>query len=252
MIVSPRPTHPPIGIEEINKKIHHTFLSGMVNEKWLCQCLSKIEFIEDTSHPAYWLLVARLNEAALLCAGNYADNAEFTLAGDLLLNPRQTVVHIKGKLTSELKNRHGRISDQFKLPGDSQREFMKWFSQNAVIEQTQPPILPYLINKLESSEYISKAYIDACHMRMCKIADTINFLMAWGIQNFEDLVHKKAANNFQTIEFIENNICCFDTDWFIRIGEAIKRYLQTKEQLAVAAISFENTHGTVGCLTASF
>jgi hypothetical protein len=207
MNVSLYSTNPSIGIEEINKKINHMVPSGMVNEKWLCKCLSQIESVEYKSHPAYWLLVARLNEAALLCAGNYADNAEFTFAGDLLLNPRQTVVHIKGKLSSELKNRHGRLSDQFKLPGQSHGEFMKWFSQNAIVEQTQPPLLPYLINKLESSEYISKAYIDACHLRMSKIADTINFLMAWGIRDFADLVHKKAISDLQTIEFIKNNIC---------------------------------------------
>ena len=27
--------------------------------------------------PWYWLLMARLAEAALLCAGNYADNCEY-------------------------------------------------------------------------------------------------------------------------------------------------------------------------------
>jgi len=252
MIVSPYPTNPPMGIEGINQQIHQTVRSGMVNEKWLCQCLSQIELIENTSHPVYWLLIGRLNEAALLCAGNYADNAEFTLAGDLLLNPRQTVVHIKGKLSSELKNRHGRLSDQFKLCDQSHREFMKWFSQNAIVKQTQPPLLPYLINKLESSEYISKAYIDACHLRMSKIADAINFLMAWGIRNFEDLVHKKAASDFQTIEFIKNNICCFESGWFFRIGEAIDSHLRKRNQAADVPNSADKSYLAECCLESTF
>ena len=252
MIVSLCPTNSPMGIEEINKIIHHTLLSGMVNEEWLFQILSQIELIEDTSNPAHWLLVARLNEAALLCAGNYADNAEFTLAGDLLLNPRQTVVYLKGKLSSELKNRHGRLSDQFKLHDQSHVEFMKWFSQNAIVEQTQPPLLPYLINKLESSEYVSKEYIDTCHLRMRKIPEAINFLMAWGIRNFEDLVHKRAMSDSQTIEFIKNNICSFNTEWFLRIGEAIDRYLRKRKKAAAVSINADNTHQAEGYLATAF
>ena len=44
--------------------------------------------LNGRSHQIYWLTYVRIREAALLCAGNYADNGEYQAAGDLLVNPQ--------------------------------------------------------------------------------------------------------------------------------------------------------------------
>ena len=65
----------------------------VVNEGRIEDWLDELEMQNNEKNPVYWLLLVRLNELALLCAGNYADNCEFSAAGDLLLNPRKMMVH---------------------------------------------------------------------------------------------------------------------------------------------------------------
>lgn len=60
----------------------------------LCD-LGQIEADCSESYGIYWLTYARLFELALLCAGNYADHFEFAAAGDLLVNPRLILIHLK-------------------------------------------------------------------------------------------------------------------------------------------------------------
>ena len=44
----------------------------------------------------YWLSMSRVMELALLCAGNFADFGQICKAGDFIVNPRHTEVHIEG------------------------------------------------------------------------------------------------------------------------------------------------------------
>ncbi len=61
-----------------------------LNEDKILEVLSVLEYIGDETTPEYWLMVCRISEMALLCAGQYADGCEFSAAGDLLVNPRNT------------------------------------------------------------------------------------------------------------------------------------------------------------------
>ncbi len=215
-------------VQAINNELHHLFMSGHVCENRLSKYKARVENCLSSFEPAYWLLLARINEAALLTAADYADNAEFTAVGDLLVNPGKINVHLRGKSQPVVKKRHGRLSDQFNT-GQCKRDFMKWFSRNAVVEQAQPPLLPDLIEKLYSSGFVPNAYIDACHVRLRQITDTMNFLISWGIWDFEGLANKRANSDPSTLQFIEDHMCRFDIGWFIQLGMDIAGFYLQKQ-----------------------
>ena len=231
-----RSGHPSPLLEPLNDQLEAHFIKGRVSEALLSECCSEVEQHYGPSEPVFWLLLARLNEAALLTAGNYADSAEFKAAGDLLVNPRRTDVHIKGSSAPVSKHRHGRISDQFNTSGMPFGDFIRWFSRNAVVRRTQPPLLPYLAAKLETSDFISGGYVSSCRERMNKIADTINFLMAWGISSFEELAIRRAGWDPQTLNFVEGHLCRFKSDGFFKLCDTIRDQANTPTVSFNAAI----------------
>lgn len=210
---------------KINKEIEDAFFSGKICETGLDRYIIRISDKISNYHTGHWLLMSKLTEAALLTAADYADNAEFKAAGDLLFNPRKIHVYMKGNRAPVLKNRHGRLSDQFNDKQKPYGDFIRWFARNAIVRQSQPALLPYLTDLLKSSGYVSEQYINSCHVRMKKISDTINFLMSWGICCFEDLALKMAKSDPRTRQFIKCHLCCFDTGWLDRINKEIAQNL---------------------------
>lgn len=206
----------------------HDLLSGIETNRHVEECilnehLSHINQWIGEDSPLYWLMICRLNEAALVSAGYYADCGEFSAAGDLLVNPRKIVVHIAGEPAAKKKKRHGRISDQFRHPRQSAAVFRQWFNRNAVIEQRQPPLLPFLYAALQASGRISESYLKTVDTRMKKIADTIVFLSTWGIRDFKGVVERQIQCNEADRLLLENNLCRFDTDLFNHIEMEIQQ-----------------------------
>lgn len=205
----------------------HDVLSGIetvlhIEECLLNEHLSHINhWMRDTS-PIYWLMVCRLNEAALLTAGYYADCGKFSAAGDLLVNPREIVVHIAGQPAAS-KKRHSRISDQFGPYNQSAAVFQKWFCHNAALEQKQPPLIPFLYEKLCASGRIAEGYLETVNTRMKKIADTISFQAAWGVGSFEDMADHLIHCSENDRRLTENNLCRFTTDLFRHIEIEIRQ-----------------------------
>lgn len=216
-------------LESLNDQLEAYFIKGWVSEALLSDCCLEVERHHDPSDPVFWLLLVRLNEAALLTAGNYADAAEFEAAGDLLVNPRKTDVYIKGTPGPIRKHRHGRISDQFNTFGIPSPDFIGWFSRNAVVRHTQPPLLPYLMTKLETSDFISGSYLSSCRVRMNKIAETINFFMAWGISSFEELASRREGWDPQTLKFVEGHLCRFSPDGFFKLCDTIRPHANMRQ-----------------------
>ena len=71
----------------LNRKCDLTEVPAGVSEAIIEEILSDLAAIDPSPSPAqYWLVVARLAEMTLLCAGHYADNAEFGLAYRLLFS----------------------------------------------------------------------------------------------------------------------------------------------------------------------
>ena len=77
-----------------------------LNESSLENLLDQLDNLALVKDGSYWLTMARINELALLCAENCANNCELTLAGDLLLNPRLILIHVRGQNRPIVKKRH--------------------------------------------------------------------------------------------------------------------------------------------------
>jgi hypothetical protein len=124
----------------------------------------------------YWLLLARLAELALLCAGHYADGGEIGAAGDLLLNPRKIEVYLRGVDRPIVKERHRRLSEQLNPGGLSFPEFARWFRCNAVTHIVEPALLPDFAEQLTQSGWLAETFLTAFQDRMSQVADTMRFI----------------------------------------------------------------------------
>jgi hypothetical protein len=175
--------------------------------------------------PSYWLLLVRIAEAALLCAGNYADNCEYEAAGDFLVNPREILVHRRSDGHSEAKNRHGRLSRQFGLEGAEHHNSLKRFSAGMDVEITKPPLLPHMARVLRESGCISRFFIQRIEELQRRIADSLAFLAAWRIFDSIELWRRLEASSPRERAFAESHLCRFDGVVFNRIGADLRRSL---------------------------
>jgi hypothetical protein len=217
--------HQAWSIERVNALLNRLELPRDANEPLIEDLLERVENSARESHLRYRLLTARILEAALLCAGHYVDHCEFTAAGDLLVNPRQILIHIRGCRHPVIKRRHGRISEQLAAYCGTQ-PFPVWFRHNAILEISKPALVPCLLQRLEQFHCFCPAYLDSIHRRMDKAADTIGFLSAWGVTGWEDLHRRIQWAASRERDFITANLCSFDTRDFYGLGRDIDRMAQ--------------------------
>ena len=174
----------------------------------------------DWGCSAYWLLIARIAEAALLCAGNYADNCEYRAAGDLLVNPREIRIR---NVQSSTKNRHGRLSDQLMESGSDRRVWMRDFDAQNHLDVTKPPLLPHMAQVLRDSGRISREYLERFQKMQCRIADTLAFMAAWGLTDSTGLWRRMETCSAAEREFALSNHCGFDTGVFQQLGRDLRQ-----------------------------
>jgi hypothetical protein len=203
---------------DYNYSLEKDSLVSSLNEKFLEQKISELEEIDSIREELYWLTFARLNELALFCAGNYADNFEFTSAGDLLVNPKLIAVHVRGLSEPVVKNRHSGITEQFGCAASTKKEVINWLKNETLVEIKKEPLLPYLYKILKKSGYLSKAYLSSIDTRMKKIADVIGHLCSWHLPNKHDLHQRLQQATQSEREFIKSRLCQFDTRTFYDLG----------------------------------
>lgn len=170
----------------------------------------------------YWLTMARLTEAALLCAGHYADTCAFRLAGDLLINPRRICVGVKNSAKVFEKKRHSRLTDQLKANA-SHRSSESIGRRDVTSTIVAPALLPYLYRQLTISGFFGRSYLASVEHRMTAIADTLGFLAAGGIHSKADLHQRLQAADPNESVFLERHLCRFEATWFYRFGRHIRR-----------------------------
>ena len=209
-------------IERINTFLDRLELPQEANEPLIEDLLEKVENCAWESHLRYRLLTARILETALLCAGHYVDNCEFTAAGDLLVNPRQILIHIRGCRHPVVKRRHGKLSEQLAAYCGMQ-PFSVWFKHNAILEISKSALIPSLLQRLERFHCFRPAYLDSIRRRMDEAGDTIGFLSAWGVTGWEDLHRRIQWTASQERGFIVANLCSFDMRDFHGLGRDIDR-----------------------------
>ena len=215
-----------ITLFDYNCSLEEAFSAISLNEKFLEQKACELEEIGQIGEDLYWLTLARLNELALLCAGNYADNFEFTAAGDLLVNPRLILVHVKNRIRPVIKKRHSRISDQFKNVATTRGEVIQWLKKETFLEIKKEPLLPYLYVSLKNSGYMSQEYLLSTDRRMRQIADVIVLLWSLHLPNGQDF-HQWLQHTTQSErEFITSRLCQFDTRTFYDLGHDFHQLIQ--------------------------
>jgi hypothetical protein len=178
----------------------------------------------DLDYSARRLLMVRIAEATLLCAGSHADNCSYRDAGDLLVNPREIRVHdFRGG--SQLKERHGRISEQLRPQGSDHRMWMREFGDMNHVEVSRPPLLPHMAQVLRDSQRVSEEYLERFAKMQCRIAATLGFMAGWGLKDSADLWLRMQTCSAMEREFAIANMCRFDSSVFNEIGKDLQRAL---------------------------
>ena len=209
-------------IIEFNDLLDHIPLPHGINETEICLYLRMLKCFGDPSAPEYWLTLCRIAEITLICAGHYADGCEFRAAGDLLVNPRKVLIHVRGLRNPVQKNRHGKLSAQLTPYGSTQNTFRSWLQNNTMMEIRQQALLPDLIERLENSNRLAAAYLVNLKKRMNRIAQTIGFLASWGIFCANNFLEKMQQAPPETIKFVNAHKCQFGAGMFNFIGGEIR------------------------------
>ncbi len=207
----------------INENLDHAVIPYGVNEHFIRKLLSILDQIHDKGGPQYWLMVARLAETTLLCAGYYADTCEFRAAGDLLVNPYKILIHIRNQKFPVRKNRHGKLSEQLNPQNETMDKFIGWFKKNVLLQVRQKSLSEDLYGRMETSEKFQSCYLMDIQSRMNRVADTIGFLNSWQINSLQDLHIKLKKASPETRKLVRENLCNFDRTIFNRIGDDINR-----------------------------
>ncbi len=217
------PTKPDASIRRLNNALDKVAVLYETNEHLIEDWLDELEIQNNEKNPAYWLLLARLNELTLLCAGNYADSCEFSAAGDLLVNPRQILVHFIDPEQTVIKKRHASLSEQFGRKGQSRKCILQRLANHATIETKRPSLLPHLFKKMQNSGRVSGTYLTLADTRMRQIADTIGFLASWQLSDVAELYRRISGSTPEVGAYIESNLCRFKNDLFFAMGNDVRR-----------------------------
>ncbi len=195
-----------------------------INEAIIEAALDKLKRIGVPDQPQYWLLLARITELTLVCAGHYIDHLEFEAAGDLLFNPRQVLVYRKGHPHPTVKNRHRSLSRHLRrISGWTTTPSARWLRGNVSIAVTRPALLPRLILQIEQSGCISTSYLNGVNRRMKQASDAIGFLSALHMSSYVELLHYLKRAQGPARRLISENLCRFDTVLFRKIGDDLRR-----------------------------
>jgi hypothetical protein len=213
-------------LSDYNASLEENAAPSKLNEDFIESRLSELEQIEsDCSENGeiYWLTYARLFELALLCAGNYADHFEFAAAGDLLVNPRLILIHFKGGCNAVKKDRHRKLTEQFRYVAGKREAVVTWLKQETVPEIVEKPLLTHMHEQMSRSGYLSKEYLDLAERRMERIADAIGFLASWHLTAENDFYLQVQGASPSKKSFIESNLCRFNKEIFFELGQDIRK-----------------------------
>ena len=174
----------------------------------------------------YWLTLTRINELALVCAGNYADNCEFSLVGDLLVNPRLVLVHLSGLNQPLIKKRHIPLSEQFQQVENDLLRVRQWLKRETRVEVKTEALLPELRKGLENSGHIPREYLDSVEQRKRRLADLIGVLASAGISDNVALHAWRKNASPADRELLESRLCRFDFECFFEMGRFFREWAQ--------------------------
>lgn len=219
--------HPMLILNEALDTLHVPYA---VNEQIIENFLQSLKAHDTSFGPAYWLMMTRLFELSLICAGHYADSCEFSAAGDLLVNPREVLIHRKGFPFPQVKQRHVRITEQLNQQKKCRELVLSQAKYEVMVELAKPAILPYLFERIGQSCRIASWYLNDAQERMKRIADTIGFLSAWSLSGFEVFHHRLQKMSTKMRRLIADHQCNFNSLYYTRMGLEIRRIIENPEE----------------------
>jgi hypothetical protein len=198
-----------------------------LNETIIADLIEDLDENISIQNDGYWWTLARINELALLCAENYANNSEFSLVGDLLINPRLVLVHVSGSNQPVPKKRHVPLSLQFKDVGNNVLEIRNWLKKETLVEVKTEALLPDLFKRLENSGRFDRDYLKSIEWRKQHIAELIGFLAAGGVSDSVSLhIWLESASPVDR-KLMKARFCLLDFEWFFEMGRKVREWGNT-------------------------
>jgi hypothetical protein len=183
---------------EFNRDLDRNAQLSRLNEKYLEERMGELDNHAPICRGVYEHIRARLHELLLLCAANYANNCEYSTVGDLMFNPRLTLVHIRGRHEPTVKERHNPLSEQFRDRARTRAEVVGWLKEETTLEIRRKPLIPHSYERLESCSSISKSYLDSARDRAVQIAHLSALLCCEGFDErleFDDWLRSASPND---------------------------------------------------------
>jgi hypothetical protein len=193
-----------------------------LNEADLEKLIDQLEGRPFMKGELYWLTMARINEVVLLCAGNYAINGKFSLMGDLLLNPRLILIHIRGQNRPVVKERHGLLTDQFRHMAGSKTDIVQWLKTETILEIKMKSLLPHLYQELEDSGFIHRKYLESVNIRTKQMAEWVGFLHSGGFMNSVSICNWLSNASLSDRKMFDSKRIFLNLEPFWELGHQIK------------------------------
>jgi hypothetical protein len=206
------------GIFHFNRRLESEAELSTLNESLLETRLRDLDDMGPVDERIYWLTLARLTELTLYCAGNYADGLHFREAGDLLLNPRLVLVTAATDGRVYAKERHQRMSEQFRSLIGAGKDPVLWLKKEMTPRIRKEALLPELLGRMKHDSCLSEAYVSSVEERMKKIAGTIDFVSAWHVRDSVEFHQRLEKVGLSERKAIESQLCRFDKKTFEELG----------------------------------
>jgi hypothetical protein len=208
-------------LNEFNRDLDGNAQLSRLNENYLEHRMAELDAHRPICMEAYEYTRARLHELLLLCAANYANNCEYGAVGDLMFNPRLTLVHIRGCPKPVVKERHTPLSEQFRDRARTPAGVVMWLRDETTLEIKEKPLIPYSYEILENAVSIPKDYLDSARDRAVQIADLSALLCCRRFEERLDLENwlRSASPNDKAL--MESKLLRLDWGMFRELGSLI-------------------------------
>ena len=205
--------------------LHEQVFDHYLKEEFLVNQMEQLESSRelDGAVEIYWLSMSRVMELALLCAGNYADFGQIREAGDLIVNPRHSEVHIDGTWEPVRVRRYERMTEQFRDYVPAGTNVGEWLRDNTQLVHVKGPLIPDLYHMLKEADTLSESYLSSVYLRMQKISQTMTFIMQGQMM---DPNYPLSGVIPEEKEFVEANLCRYNRKKFHQIGMDIGELLK--------------------------
>lgn len=210
-------------ILNFNRTLEEKAALHNLNEKALITLLNRLEEASLFHDGLYWLSLSRINELAIVAAGNYAESCEFPLVGDLLLNPRLILIHVRGRQQPIVKERHTALTEQFRHMAATRGGVMQWLKNNTIVETRTEALLPHLLNRLKHSGLFRESYLAVIESREKRVADLSAYLACQHFENGTTFTRWLQNASLEEQNFMKSKVCRFDFRLFHMLGKNIER-----------------------------